>query len=58
MTLYSYGPIWLWPYILMALYYYGPIQLSSHVSLPLKLVGFPPADCGFVFHGRQSLIHK
>ena len=33
MALYSYGPIQLWPYTVMAPYSYGPIQLWPYIGM-------------------------
>ena len=35
MALFSYGPIWLWPYSVMALYSHGPIQLWPYMVMAL-----------------------
>ena len=37
--LYTYGPIWLWPYMVIALYSYGPIWLWPYIVMAVYSYG-------------------
>ena len=37
--IYSYGPIWLWPYMVMVLHSYGPTYLWPYIVLALHSYG-------------------